>query len=578
MTTDTVQVVAATFAADTATRTLTGLLLPFGQVSRPALDRTTGRAGRYTFAAGSVTLPDPSDVVLNYGHDGESLNGQVGIATQLWAEDDGIHATFRIAKTPEGDRVLALAEDRILRYFSAEVGGDFDDRDGVRHARTPDGAAITGAAVVRQPAFAGAHITDVAASAADTTTREEPPVGDESTTETAAFGEAQGLALQEQVRGLSEQLAAMRDITIPVGPGERVQVREEPIYRFAGTEPAPSGHDFAVDLLAAARGDQAAFARLQAFTTEEAEARANPEFVTTANVGTVNQPTYRPDMFVGQAPTPKSPMYDTFRKGALTNVTPFFWTKLDRVNTTVGVRDHVEGVEPNPDNLVTATGTTVTPTAVSGKVHITREVADQGGNPLVSGLIKAEFDRSFDIALEQKTGALIQASFAAMTSLTAAIAAGASGITAGRAIEAGLVDLQFLPDGARFTKLFGQQDLYTALTQAILPRFSGDTIGEKAYPIINPQNRDGVQGEKYSFIDLAGYRMEPAASLGAKSTNFSNSLVADPSAVHVWNSGLTRLDKLQEKVEGWDVGVFAYFAGVVYDITGLRKIAYDPTA
>jgi hypothetical protein len=50
--------------------------------------------------------------------------------------------------------------------------------------------------------------------------------------------------------------------------------------------------------------------------------------------------------------------------------------------------------------------------------------------------------------------------------------------------------------------------------------------------------------------------------------------VADPNAVHVWNSGLTRLDKLQEKVEGWDLGVFGYFAGVVYDVTGLRKITY----
>ena len=51
---------------------------------------------------------------------------------------------------------------------------------------------------------------------------------------------------------------------------------------------------------------------------------------------------------------------------------------------------------------------------------------------------------------------------------------------------------------------------------------------------------------------------------------------ADPAAVHVWNSGLTRLDKLQETVEGWDMGVFAYFAGVLYDVDGLRKITYTP--
>ena len=53
-------------------------------------------------------------------------------------------------------------------------------------------------------------------------------------------------------------------------------------------------------------------------------------------------------------------------------------------------------------------------------------------------------------------------------------------------------------------------------------------------------------------------------------------MVPAPAAVHVWNSGLTRLDKLGETVEGWDMGVFAYFAGVLYDVDGLRKITYTP--
>jgi hypothetical protein len=199
-------------------------------------------------------------------------------------------------------------------------------------------------------------------------------------------------------------------------------------------------------------------------------------------------------------------------------------------------------------------------------------VADQGGNPVTSGLVWAEFERSFKIALEVKTAALIAAAMGSITSLTAAIAAGADGAVAGLAIEKGLLGLQFIADGSRFTKAFGHVDLYTALATYE----NGD--GEKRYPIINPQNRDGIAGSKYSFLDIAGYRMEPAHSLGATSAGASNSLVADPRAVHVWNSGLKRLDKLQEKVEGWDMGVFGYFAGVVYDVTGLRKISYDPQA
>lgn len=571
-----IQFEAAEFAVDTEKRTLTGILLPFGEVSRPAKDPRTGAAAKFSFAEGTVMVPeDPSEVILNYGHDGESLASQVGVATELSLSAKGVLARFRIARTPEGDRILTLAEDKILKSFSAEVEGEFEpDKSGVMHAKA---AILTGGAVVRKPAFAGAHITSVAASAAQA--RKEPVMGDENTQTIeapASFSKADGDALAAQFQKMAEDLAALKDIKIPVGPGAaQFEVKEEPIYRFGGTEGAPSGFDFAADLLAAGKdGDGAALKRIQDFTAE----RLAPTFATTADVNEVNPPQYRPDMFLGQAPIPQSPLYDTFHKGSLSNVTPFFWSKLDRVATTVAVGDHTEGTDPALTNLVTATGATVTPIPVSGRVHITREVADQGGNPQVSGLVWSEFERSLKIALETKTVALLTAAAGSITALGAAIAAGANGNVAGNTIEAGLVDLQFLADGYRFTKAFGHVDLYKALSGAVIPQFSGDTTGVKRYPIINPQNRDGVQGQKYSFIDIAGYRMEPAASLGATSGSASNSYVADPNAVHVWNSGLTRLDKLQEKVEGWDMGVFAYFAGVVYDVTGLRKIAYDPTA
>lgn len=382
-----------------------------------------------------------------------------------------------------------------------------------------------------------------------------------------SFSKADGDKLMAEVTALTQKIADLEKIKIPVGPGTaQFSVKEEPIYRFAGTEGAPSGFDFAADLLAAAKnGDGAALDRLQKFTAEN----MRPDFVTTANVSQVNPSQYRPDMFLGQAPVPASPLYNFFYKGGLSNVTPFFWSKLDRVATTVGVADHVEGTDPAATNLVTAVGATVTPVPMSGKVHITREVSDQGGNPMVSGLVKSEFDRSFAIALETKTNTLIQAAMASITAL-ATITTGTTGLASGAAVESGLVDLQFIPDGFRFQEAFGHVDLYKALSGATLT-----TTGEKVYPIKNPSNRDGSKGEKFSYIDIAGYRMNPAASLGVAGGT-KNSLVADPTAVHVWNSGLTGLDKLQEKVEGWDVGVFAYFAGVVYDVTGLRKITYTP--
>lgn len=559
----------ATFAADTESRTLTGVLLPFGAVSRPAADPASGKVARFTFADGTVTVPDdPSDVVLNYGHDGKSLAAQVGIATELRVAPDGVHAKFKVARTPEGDRVLALAEDRILKAFSAEVSGEFAaDQNGVQHAKA---TVLTGAAIVPKPAFTGAQITSVAASAA-ATTQEDTDMPENKETE-QAFSQADGAALMTQVQTLSEKLAELENVKIPVGPGNpQFQVTEEPIYRFAGTEGAPSGFDFATDLLAAGKdGDGAALARLVKFTAERLAPQFAPDgVIKTGDASSINPSQYRPDMFLGQAPVPASPLYDFFHKGSLASVTPFFWSKLDRTNTTVGVADHTEGTDPSAGDLATAAGATVTPVPVSGKVHITREVADQGGNPLVSGLVWAEFERSLKIALETKTAALITAALGSITAL-ATITTGTGGIASGLAVEGGLVDLQFLADGFRFERSFGHVDLYKALATA-----ANTTTGEKVYPILGPTNRDGTTATKFSRINIAGYDMYPAASLGVAGGT-KNSIVADPNAVHVWNSGLTRLDKLQEKVEGWDMGVFAYFAGVIYDATGLRKITYTP--
>ncbi|WP_406046578.1 hypothetical protein [Kribbella sp. NBC_00889] len=565
----TVTFTAAVFEVDQAKRTLSGMLLPFGEISRPAMDEATGKPARFTFAdASKVTLPeDPSDVVLNIAHDRTSLDQQVGVGTKLTPTAEGVLAEFGIARTPEGDRVLALADARILKAFSAEVEGEFEvDRDGVQNAKA---TTVTGAAVVRVPAFTGAHITSVAASAAQD--QEETNVTDTKVGagETVAFAKAEGDALMAQVATLTEKLAELEKIKLPVGPGSaQFQVVEEPIYRFAGVEGAPSGFDFATDLLAAGKdGDGAALARLQKFTTE----RLSPQFAdqptTTADVAAVNPSVYRPDMFLGQAPVPASPLYDFFHKGGLTNVTPFFWSKLDRANTDIGVADHVEGVNPESRDLVTVAGATVTPAPVSGRVHITREVADQGGNPVVSGLAWAEFERSFKIALETKTAALITAGLAGVTPL-ATIATGTTGVNAGLAVEGGLVDLQFIPDGYRFARAFGHVDLYKALALAV------NGSGDKIYPILSPQNRDGQAADKFASLQIAGYGMYPAASLGPTSAGANNSLVADPAAVHVWNSGLTRLDKLSETAEGWDMATFAYFAGVLYDVTGLRKITY----
>ncbi|WZO56018.1 hypothetical protein MRBLWH10_000827 [Microbacterium sp. LWH10-1.2] len=128
------------------TRIIRGLLLPFGELSNP---NKSGNAP-IEFSAASITVPrDASVVTLNVEHDRFT---PIGRATSLEVTDAGIVAEFTVADTDEGDAYLANP----VRKLSAEVAGIV--RDGAKALA----ARLTGAAVVKQGAFASAGLFSVA--------------------------------------------------------------------------------------------------------------------------------------------------------------------------------------------------------------------------------------------------------------------------------------------------------------------------------------------------------------------------------------------------------------------------------
>lgn len=135
--------------ADAETRTIRGLLLPFGELSRTSSSQTAP----IMFSADAVELPaDPSIVTLNREH---SQFAPTGRATSLEKTPTGIVAEFAIARTPEGDALLAEAQhpDPAARpKLSAELAGI------VRRGATAVRAKLTGAAIVARPAFPSAGL------------------------------------------------------------------------------------------------------------------------------------------------------------------------------------------------------------------------------------------------------------------------------------------------------------------------------------------------------------------------------------------------------------------------------------
>lgn len=139
------------FALDPSeSRLIRGVLLPYGEQSRASLTDEGG----LMFGAGDIDIPrDPSVVTLNRDHD---RFDPIGRAVELEDTDAGILAAFRVADTPEGDEYLAEYQNGGRRKLSAEIG-KYVSLAGEVVRRT-----LTGAAVVPEGAFAGAHLFQLA--------------------------------------------------------------------------------------------------------------------------------------------------------------------------------------------------------------------------------------------------------------------------------------------------------------------------------------------------------------------------------------------------------------------------------
>lgn len=135
-------------AADTDTRQLRGVVVPYGQPGNTS-------AGRVTIDAGAVRVPDKLSRVKSFLEHGRQV--PTGFGLEAADAADGLSMVFNIARTPDGDRALLEASEGIRDAFSVEL-----DNVVIRagHVTSADLVAVAQVAV---PAFHGAMI-----AAADT--------------------------------------------------------------------------------------------------------------------------------------------------------------------------------------------------------------------------------------------------------------------------------------------------------------------------------------------------------------------------------------------------------------------------
>lgn len=532
-----------TFQVDPESRTIAGLAVPYGV---PA--RKNGRI--FQFSQGSLTWNQVSRVKLLIQHDRSQA---VGKAVELEDRPEGLFCKFKVARGPEGDKALALAEDGV--YDGLSIGltesAQFSNNDGIFHARP--GNLLAEISLTPNPAFDEARVSAVVAEADHERTDMTDSV--ESTTSVPQFD------MDALVAKLSEKLQ-----------GPQVVNHAESTATFEVNEPAPyvfdsrgvlhrGAFDFASDLSAGLqRHDREAYDRAFSFI----QAELTPQFETdvkTTDVDEANPNRQRPDLFVDQRRY-QYPMWSAVVKETLTEVTPLVLPKYNSSATLVSA--HTEGTEPSAGTF-TLTGQTVTPSALSGRVAITREVWDAVGNPAVSNIIWGAMVRAWFENLESSVVTALNSSAAASTTITTA----ASGSSLSGEISAVFAGLQYQRGGFMYDNLALQIDLFKKLVAA------NDTTGRPLFPIRNPSNAPGSSQPRYQSIDVHGVTGYPGPFTTASASTASNSYLFEAASVFGAASAPQRLD-FQYRVAEVDLAIWGYKAIAVIDVSGVYKLVYDP--
>ncbi len=578
---------ASTFNVDTTTRTIRGLALPYGEIaSKYGL--------KFRFAAGSIEWNNDtlSRIKLLRDHD----YGQAhGVATAITSTDAGLDTAFRVGAGPERDAVLADAQDGIVDGLS--VGVEFDeavdtvpdpDNEGVLLVRR---ATLREVSLTAMPAFDSARVTTVAAR------RDGGPM---HTCTTCGLEMKPGVAhvcagapagpvtlTAEQFAQLVNRPAAPADPgptpVDPAGPDGRPAggpafVSEALPYAFQAARPGQaahfraSDHDFSTDVVAMLkardeRGDATdAGRRVMGFISAQFD-------VDSTDANETHPTMQRPDMYVDQRDY-RYPLWAAVNKGAPPNgIQPFTFPRFNAASGLVG--DHTEGTEPTGGTLTT-TGQTVTPTAISGKAYLTREVWDMGGNPAVSTLVWNQMVRGYREGLESATATFLN-TLTAATDIT--LTAGAVDDALADAWEAAVAALQFTR---------GYDFEFFAVEQALYLRFAAaeDSTGRPLFPMIGPMNTNGQARTRFRTLDLAGVEGIPSWALASTPGSPNNSWLFDPTTVHGWATQPQRLEfegaaddnTSVAPIAKIGIGIWGYKAFANSDIGGVRQVIYDTTA
>ena len=195
-------------AADTETRVIRGMVVPFGKVGNTS-------AGAVAFEFGAFNDIQAENIILNREHVSTNVLGR-GIAGSEEITPAGINMAFKIAPTTAGTDALIEAAEGLRPSFSIEASADEYTIDkGVMKVTK---ATLSAVAHVTRPAFKDANILEVAATEDDETPEATEAAAEENKKETTMENENPEVEAAEEVTAVPVVQAAAPIRTAPRSP------------------------------------------------------------------------------------------------------------------------------------------------------------------------------------------------------------------------------------------------------------------------------------------------------------------------------------------------------------------------
>jgi hypothetical protein len=539
-----VQIEAGSLYANSEERIVTGLLLPYGELGNTNL-------GKFSISSGSVTIPaDPDIVTLNVQHDREE---PIGRAIQLNDTPAGIVGTFKIAKTDEGDTVLAEIADGTRSKLSAEV------KNVVIRSREAVSGVLFGAAVVEQGAFPSAALMAEYAkdtemeteSMADNTLKAEildiveDTEGENIRIEVDTEDQIPEMVLVNTVNPETNEVTQVEFIRQPeeeTEEEEMAQATAPETLQARKAAPAPTNlSSFMADLAVAAKsGSRSLFAEVMKrddarLVTSLFAALSDVEFDSEASVGiNTAQPQWLGELWTGK--TYERKYIPLIAQGTMTALTMQAW----RWVTKPVVAEWAGNKTDVPSNVPVTESFEVTGQRYAGAHDYAREFRDFGRTDVIESALRGMVESYARITDEATLDALVAGATEVNPDATTALGKLLDGYYA-------------VVDVAQPTFAILSLDLFREIVET-------EDSSKLAYlnPTIGLDN-----GSVGGFTLLPSTQLDDDTILiGAREAATSFELSGSP----------IRVEAEAVSVGGFDIGMFGYHAAAVTNADALVKV------